>query len=405
MLKIKNVFHAAGRIAPVFAMLLFLSCGNRPNFMQYDIVFYTTLGTNALDIGSNIPLLTNSYSEDKSFSMGDNIDVPMGFQISRNRLYLADQYNRRVVIFPLAKGPTNCTIIPPNGDGYSFGIPFQVMLNKYGEIYILATASNFSADYSVRTNEDGTYEISRPRDMTNFNQYFIYKFSPDGKFIYQIGENGVHSGGMEYPERLDIDLFDNIYAYYRGYENDRTEWIVKRFSPAGELSFEFNTRYVSPTNTVGDKTFVGTISSVYNLKNDERLMIFTDYFIVKKGAKIYETPDEFYHSIDVYSVLQNAITKNMMTAKKHMDEFNTITKDDILVLYSYDDRFKGVRFRFLDIANDSRKEEVYYAPVISDNYVHVQFYVDDTGQIYSVIVKDNAFYVILRWRKVQSRLS
>lgn len=390
---------------PVLAVLALLSCGNRPHFMQYDVVFYTPLGTNAFDVGSNIPLLTNTYSEDKSFSLGDNLDVPVGFQISRNKLYLADQYNRRVAIFPLAKGPTNCTYILPNGDGYNFGVPFQVLLNKYGEIYVLASASNFNMSYSIRTNEDGTMELNKPRDMTNYNQYYIYKFSPDGKFIYQIGDNGIHSGPMEYPERLDIDLFDNVYAYYRGYEDERTEWVVKRFSPSGELSFEFNTKYVSPTNTVNDKTYVGLISSVYNLKNDERLMIFTDYFVIKKGNKLFETPDEFYHSIDVYSVLQNAITRNVMTTKKYLDEFNTITKDDILVLYSFDEKFKGVRFRFLDIVNDSRKEEVYYAPVISDNYVHIQFYVDDTGQIYSVIVKDNAYYVILKWRKVQSRLS
>jgi hypothetical protein len=387
----------------LFFGVLFTSCGNKPNFMQYDVVFYAPLGTNVTEIGSNIPYLTNNISDDNSFSIGDNLDVPTGVQISRNRFYIADKYNRRVSVFPLVKGPTNNNFIPPTGNGYSFGIPYQVLLNKYGEIFVLASVSNFTPDFNTRTNEDGTIELLKTKETTNYFQYYIYKFSPEGKFIFQIGENGIHSGPMEYPERMDIDLFDNLYAYYKDYENDRASWVVKRYSPSGELSFEFNTKYISPTNTVGDRTYIGLVSDVYNLKNDERLMIYTEYYLIKKGMKLLETPDEFYHSIDVYSILQNAITRNVMNTKKYLDEFNCITKDDILVLYSYDEKYKGVRFRFLDIGSENRKEEVYYAPVISDNYVHIQYYVDDSGQIYSFIVKDNAYFVILKWRKVQSR--
>jgi hypothetical protein len=390
-------------LAALFFTAFSAACGNKPNFMQYDVVFYAPLGTNATDIGCNIPFLTNMISEDNSFAVGDNLDVPTGIQISRNRLFLADKYNRRVSIFPLVKGPTNNNFIPPAGNGYSFGIPYQVLLNKYGEIFVLASVSNFLPDFSTRTNDEGNIEVVKSKESTNYFQYYIYKFSPEGKFVFQIGENGIHSGPMEYPERIDVDLFDNLYAYYKDYENDRAAWIVKRFSPSGELSFEFNTKYISATNTVGDKTYIGLVSDVYNLKNDERLMIYSENYLIKRGQKVFDTPDEYYHSIDVYSVLQNAITRNVMNTKKYLDEFNTITKDDVLVLFSYDEKFKGVRFRFLDIGAESRKEEVYYAPVISDNYVHIQYYVDDTGQIYSIIVKDNAYFVILKWRKVQSR--
>lgn len=388
----------------LFLAVILASCGNRPNFMQYEVVFYAPLGDSINDIGSNIPLLTNYFTNSSDFIIGDYLDVPHAVDIFKNKLYIADKYNKRISVFPLSpEGSSNTFSLGTSGDGYSFNIPFQVVLNKYGEIYVLASLSNIDIKYNSNEIEQDDMNYVETNQMKGFNNYYIYKFSPDGKFVYAIGNNGIHSEPMDYPERIDIDLFDNLYAFYKTYENDKEIWMVKRFSPSGELSFEFSTKYISSTNTKGDRVFVGRISDIYNLKNDERLMIYTDYYSVKKNNIPIETPDETYHSLDVYSILQNAITKNIFQTKKYVDQFIKITKDDILVLYSYDEKYHGIRFRFIDISSPMNNEEVYYAPILSDNNANFGFYVDDYGQIYSILVKDNAYFVLVRWKKVKSK--
>jgi len=361
------------------------------------------------EIGSNIPLLQKVYSDDKAFLMADYLDVPTSVRVFRNKIYIADQYNRRISIFPLnTANPTN-TYIPSEGPGYKFGIPFQIVLNKYGEIYVLASVSNNLTDPGVVTDNNGLAAAAPEDNGTNYNQYYIYKFSPEGNFIYQIGENGINTGPMEYPERIDVDLFDNVYAYYKQYDGYRVQWLVKSFSTTtGEPSFEINTRYMIPgTNVIGSKVFASTVSGIYNLKNDERLMIFSENQIIGRKGKSgtnenVDTPDEYYDSIDACSVLQNALTKNIYTSKKYMDHIIDITKDDVLVMTSYDDKYAGIRYRFIDIGNKN-KEDTYYEPLLPRQYLQVGNFIDDSGQIYSIIIKDRTYYVVLRWKKVKSR--
>lgn len=396
-----HVFKLGLKLLPAVILMVLTGCGNKPNFMKYDVVFYAPLGTNYAEIGSNLPILQALYSNEDVIS-GDFMDVPTSLYLFKNKLYVADKYNNRISIFQIGGSEATNTFIPPVGDGYSYGTPFQVILNKYGEIYALVSDSNRNNKVELSTNEDETITVKK--GDTNVSRYYIYKFSNDGKFIYAIGDDGIHSSPMNYPDRIDVDLFDNVYAYFKSYNNDREEWVVKRFSPSGELTFEFNTKYVATTNTVSDKVYIGRISDIYNLKNDERLMIYSENHIIKRKDKPIETPDEFYISLDVYSVLQNAITKNIMQSKKNMDDFISITKDDIVVLFSYDDKYNGIRFRFIDIGSPNLNEEVYYAPVLSEHYVHVGYFLDDHGEIYSIVVKDDGYFVLLRWRKVKSKV-
>ncbi len=384
----------------ILSGIIFMSCGNRPNYMKYEVVFYTELGQGVNQIGSNIPLLTNFYTNSSEILIGDYLDVPNSIDIFKDKLYLADKYNKRLLVFPLMGVSSNIFYVGQTGEGYSFSTPFQVVLNKYGEIYLLASQSN--VEYKNQTNYGGE-DSPDTNAMKRFGNFYIYKFSPDGKFIYSIGNNGIHSEPMPYPDRIDIDLFDNVYAYYKLYEQENPVWLVKRFSPSGELSFEFSTKYISSTNIKNGNEYVGRVGDIYNLKNDERLVIYTDYYQVEKAGADSGKPPDTYHSLDVYSILQNAITKNIFQQKKYMDQFLKVTRDDILVLYSYDEPNHGVRFRFIDINSPSKNEEVYYAPILSDENANYGFYVDDDGQIYSILVKDNNYFVILRWIKVQSR--
>ncbi|MGA2140917.1 MAG: hypothetical protein ABSG94_00705 [Brevinematales bacterium] len=395
----------------VLAVIL-ASCTDRPNFMQYEVVFYAPLGSDTNQIGSNIPLLTNYYSNSSEVFIGDYIDVSKSFDVFRDKLYLADKYNRRVSVYPLKGGGDEAKgfTIPPSGEGYSFNTPFQVILNKYGEIFVVASQSNIEAKYDTNfINIDPSYIDTNA--IKGSSNYYIYKFSPDGKFVYAIGNNGIHSEPMAYPDRIDTDLFDNLYAFYKEYDKDDTVWLVKRFSPSGELSFEFSTRYISSTNIRNKNVYVGRVGDIYNLKNDERLIIYTDNYGIKNGAAgdsnagMTGMPENTYHSLDEYSILQNAITKNIFESKRYMDQFLKVTKDDILVLYSYvqKPKYRGIRFRFIDINSQSTNEEIYYAPVLSDNTANFGFFVDNDGNIYSVVVKDNNYFILLRWIKVQSR--
>jgi len=395
----------------IFSCLMVLaitlsSCTDRPNFMQYEIVFYAHLGTETNEIGSNIPLLTNYYSNSSEVFISDYIDTIRSFDIFRDKLYLADKYNRRISVFPLKGGGEESKgfIIPSSGDGYSFNIPFQVILNKYGEIFVVASQSNIEAKYDTNfiSNDPNLIDTNA---IKGSNNYYIYKFSPEGKFVYVIGNNGIHSEPMVYPERIDTDLFDNLYAYYKTYDGDDPVWLVKRFSPSGELSFEFSTRYISATNIKGTNLYVGRVGDIYNLKNDERLIIYTDNYGIKNGISNTGIPENTYHSLDVYSILQNTITKNIFESTKLMDQFLKVTRDDILVLYSYVDKpqYRGIRFRFIDINSPTTNEEIYYAPVLSDNTANFGFNVDNDGNIYSIVVKDNSYYILLKWIKVLSR--
>jgi hypothetical protein len=381
---------------PMAALLILVSCANRPTFMQHEVVFYAKLGDQVNQLGSNIPILNAAAATNTDMIIDDYLDLPSSIQIFRNRVYIADKYNRRVSIFPLGGKATNNTPILSKGEGYEFGYPFQVLVNRYEEVFVLA-----SATYNSNS-------LAQPDGDTNVNQYYIYKFSRDGKFIFTIGVNGIHTEAMPYPDRIDIDLFDNLYAYFKqvNTNNGSDSWLVKRYSSSGELNFEFQTKYLSPTNVIGDNTYIGRISDIYNLKNDERLLIYSENVIAKKKDQEVTVPDDFYLSLDVYSVLQNSITKNIFKSKKFIDGLVGVTDDDIVALYSYDDRWKGVRFRFVDILNKGKSSvEEYYAPLVTDPFRFGKYFIDSKGQIYATVLKDYDTFFIIRWKKVKSKVN
>ncbi len=374
------------KIFLIFTFFIFFSCAGKPNFMKFDVIFFAPFGTNYNEIGFNLNELKESLSN-QSLIYNDYINAPTSFQIYRNKIYIADSYNKRISIFPLDKKDTNILIISNKGEGYEFHTPISLVLNKYGEIYLLATITNNS-----KANEES---LSSPT--------YIYKFSPTGKFLYLIGENGINSTPFNFPEKIDIDLFNNLYVYLVRYDGDYKNYDIKRFSISGELTFEFDTKYIPKTNIVNNETYVNLISSIFNLKNNERLIITSQSYLVSKDGKSIDTPFTFYNSVDIYSILRNAITKNISRSKRHFEDVLAVTYDDVVVLYSYDEKAKGTKFRFLDLSGTSEKETVYYAPPVSSLYLLGGFFVDKNGEIYSTIIKDQKYFVIIKWRKIKSR--
>ncbi|MGC8765857.1 MAG: hypothetical protein ACP5QT_08260 [Brevinematia bacterium] len=374
----------------ILSLIILFSCSGKPNFMKFEVVFYAPLGTNYNEIGSNISEIKENCSN-QTLILNDYINVSTSFQIYRNRLYIADRYNKRITIFSLGEKDTNVSIIPNKGEGYEFDTPVSLVLNKYGEIYVLATVTNRLSN-TMTTNSE-LYE----------NLFYVYKFSPSGKFIYCIGESGINSTPFGLIERIDIDLFNNLYVYVVRYDGDYKNYDVKRFSISGELTFEFDTKYIPRTNVINNETYIRLISSIFNLKNNERLIITSQNYMIGKDGKNVDTPSTFYNSVDVYSILRNSITKNIFKSKKHFEDVLAVTYDDVAVLYSYDERAKGIKFRFLDLSGTSEKETVYYAPQLPSLYLNSGFFVDKNGEIYSTIVKDEKYFVIIRWKKVKSR--
>ncbi len=355
--------------------------------MDYEIIYHNTLGTNKTQIGSNLSLMTN-IDPKKSYLISDYLDVPASIQLFRNQIYIADKYNKRILVQSYqGDNPTNW-IISAKGSGYEFLIPFQIILNKYGEIYVLAQ--------SVKSTNSSQY-----------NLYKVYKFSIDGHFLYTLGEDGVGGHPFEYPIRMDIDLFNNLYLYFKTYDSDNAEtadWLVRRYSPSGELNFEFNTRYLSLSNQIGNETYSGRVSDIFNLKNDERLLLYSDFSISARDKKTLESPDKFYKSLDVYSLLQNSITRNLFQSSQEIDAILGITRDDDIVLYAYDTKFKGVHFTFIPLNLTQKKgeelnRENYYSSPLSQYLVSIGYYIDSKGEIYSILVKENKDYLLLHWIK------
>ncbi|MEJ5283944.1 MAG: hypothetical protein ACP5Q5_02090 [Brevinematia bacterium] len=371
------------KISVILLLIILYSCSGKPNFMKFDVVFYAPLGTNYNEIGSNLGEIKEIYSN-QSLILNDYIDVPKSIQLYRNKIYIADYYNKRVSIFPIAENDTNIMIISNKGEGYEFDTPISVKLNKFGEIYVLATVSNKNS-------------------VSNIGNSYIFKFTPNGKFIYLIGENGLNSQPMNIPEKIDIDLFNNLYVYSVKYENDYKDYDIKRYSIAGELTFEFDTKYISKTNTINNEVYISLISGVHNLKNNERLIITSQSYLVMKDGKKIDTPSTFYNSVDIYSILRNAIIKNLFKSKRYFEDVLEVTYDDVAVLYSYDEKAKGVKFRFVDLSGSAEKEAIYYAPQISSLYQQSGYWVDKNGEIYSIIVKDQKYFVLIKWKKVKSR--
>lgn len=371
----------------VFFLLLLLSaCHRTPGMMEFEILFFAELGEEEGQIGSNVPELEEILADNETFLIGDELDVPVDFSVFQDKVYIADKYNERITVFPLSSDEEPLTIAN-EGSGYAFGTNFQMVLNKYGEMFTVGSMTNLSVSNELYVDE---YKI-----------YYIYKFGIDGDFVYRIGEDGVNSGPMDYPVWMSTDLFDNLYVYHSIFEDGLGYWNVSRFSPSGELTFEFDTHYINLTNVIGNEVYLGRITDVYNFKNDEQLLLYSTFAVNERDGVSVTTPDEFYNSLDIYSVLKNTITENVLIEDEAIEGLMGISEDDEIILFTYDIDLDAVRFRYIDIneEDENEREKFYYAPMLSNYYSDFGFFIDSDGEIYSIVVKEDQYYVLLHWMK------
>ncbi len=365
--------------------ILLNGCGRRPPTMGKEVFFYAPLGNTNGSVGSNIDLLTNAGIVD-DVEIKDYLDVPTSIQIIGKKVYIADKYRGVISVFSVGNfGKAIPQMEISNvGDGYAFGTVFQIAVNKYGEIYAVASVP--------QTNVHQIQQSTNDKD-----NYLIYKFAYDGRFLYTIGGNGINTSPMPMPDFIDLDLFGNLYVYFREERLGDLYWRVKRYSSSGELNFEFDSQYIAKKHDIDGETYQSELYGLANLRNDERLIFFTANYLFKNQGDKGNQLVGYRSILEMYSILKNTVSRQLLDEKQRMEDVLGITADDTIVLYGYDERYRVIRFHFYDMFKNQHTYQ--YAPVLSDHYANFGFYVDQNGELYSLLVKENRHYILLHWKK------
>ncbi|URA10178.1 NHL repeat-containing protein [Thermospira aquatica] len=365
--------------------VFFTGCGRRPPTMGKEVFLYVSLGNTNGCVGSNYDLLTNAGIVD-DVEVKDYLDVPTSIQIIGKKVYIADKY--RGVISVFSSGNFGKAVpqmeISNMGEGYAFETVFQVAVNKYGEIYAVASLTN--------TNVYETQGATNERE-----NYLIYKFTYDGRFLYTIGINGINTAPMPMPDFIDLDLFGNLYVYFREDRAGELYWKVKRYSSSGELNFEFDSQYIAKKHEIDGEMYQSELYGIANLKNDERLIFFTANYLFKNQGDKGNQLVGYRSILEMYSILKNTVSRQLLDEKQRMEDVLGITADDTIVLYGYDEKYRVIRFHFYDMFKNQHTYQ--YAPVLSDYYANFGFYLDQNGELYSLVVKENKHYILLHWKK------
>ena len=387
----------------LFSISLLISCQKKTLF--YEKVFEADLGFEFNQIGSNLPIL-ESYSNRQGFPNSSLTDVP-ALLIQDSKLYIADSYNKVVSVFPLERGNIRTTptlSIPNKGEGYSFARPYEVFVDKNNDFYVLASIQDFES-YEVQNYSNQTAEI---KNYDQFQQniksipdtnFYIYKFSSQGDFLYKLGLNGINSTPFLYPSQISGDESGNLYLYFPTLNTDQTYnyHIMRRYSSIGELNFEFNSKNIDIQTNINDIKYNGNIISINNYKHDEQLAVLIEYQPVtnSKGEEVPANIENIWSSVNVYSILENDFTTELIKMKKITEAILGIDKDGRIFFQSYNEETDSLKIRVLDTRDNS--EKTYYTPIHSSYYVMYNYFLDNEGTLYNYILDRNKTIIVLQW--------
>lgn len=369
-----------------FLVFFLTSCARRPPLMSKEVYLVASLGNGSGQVGSNYDLLTNEGIVD-DIEIKDYLDVPTGIQIIGKKIYIADKYRRAILVY--APGQFGRVVpqmeISNTGEGYAFDTVFQVAVNKYGDIYAVVSLPETNGSWfkDEITSDD--------------RRYAVYKFGYNGRFLFSIGLDGVNTEPMSAPDFIDLDLFGNLYVYFREERKGELFWKVRRYSSSGELNFEFDSQYISKKHEIDGEIYESELYGISNLKNDERLLFFTGNYLFKTHPERGKQLIGYRNILEMYSILKNTVSRQLLDEKTRLEGVLGITWDDTIVLYGYDEKYKVIRFHFYDMFKNQHTYQ--YAPILSDYYANFGFYVAPDGELYSILVKNNKYYVILHWKK------
>lgn len=382
-----------------FTFLLFGACQDK-NVMKYEKIFQANLGTNIHEIGSNIPIL-KSYTNRRGLTDELLADFPALF-VEDHKLYVTDPYNKKVNVFSLGKDNKLFFSIPNKGERYEFARPYQSFVDRYGNIYVLAAQTDYESQEILNfegVESNTPVSTKKPELLQQERNYYIYKFSPKGEFLLRFGYNGINSEPMPMPIRLSGDTFGNVYVYfYEMVSNSMAFPLVRRYSRNGDFNFEFNTRSVKIDTNANDIYYRGSIVSMHNLIEDDQLIVLSEYqpLTNSKGEEVPAFIENIWSSLNVYSILENNFTTQLMTFSRITPEILGTDLKQRIFLQVYDVKKDMIKFIVIDSTTPEPVE--LFAPIYSSYYILGNYFIDSQGNLYSPIIDRNQNFILLQWK-------
>jgi len=389
-----------------FILLFFItltSCSSKS--LQYINIFEANLGSKSDEIGSNIPIL-NSYSNRQGFTDDFLIDTPELF-VANQKIYIADTYNKRVSIFKLNEGNPKAELllsISNKGKKYSFARPYKVYADRYENIYILASKQDIES-YEVQNYSNQTAELTNYQKFQKnlkkipVDNFYIYKFSTQGEYLFRLGLNGIKTKSMQYPVNISGDYFGNLYVYFtpNTLTNEPFYQVVHRYSSNGILNFKFNTKGISISTNINNTNYLGTILGIYNYIHDEQLLTLTEFQPTTNNLKKEVLPfiENIWSTVNIYSILENEFTKEIFKTKSITEDILGIDNNGRIFFQSYDLQKDTLKIRILNPA--TKEETIHNAPIHSSYYIMNKYFIDSQGNLYNYIIDRNKKLILLHW--------
>ncbi len=192
---------------------------------------------------SRVGVLT--LDEDYLYEIGSHGDGDGQFRLpaavamdSRERVYVADEYNHRISVFESSSKYLGRWGELGTGDGQLDG-PSGLAFDAEGNVYVVDQNNNrvqkFTSDgeYLLQWGEfgDGEGQFNLPWGITLDSHGDVYvadwrndriqKFTPDGRFLAEFGESGQGDGQFHRPASVAVD--PEGYIYVADWGNERVQ--------------------------------------------------------------------------------------------------------------------------------------------------------------------------------------
>ncbi len=378
-----------------FLIFIFLVTACEKQSVSYERIFMAELGFEEDQIGSNIPIL-ESYDNRKGLPDSFFTETAQ-IRAYKDRVYAADAYNKRVSIFS-----TNTNIqskllftISNTGEGYEFARPYEVFTDSDENIYVLASVEDFES-YEVQHYGNQTEGL---RDYDKFletinnipaENFHIYKFSKNGKFISKFQENSPFA----YPALADTDNLGNLYIGFDDFADGERIISINKFNPFGELISTFSTDVLDLKTNINDTEYIGKVVSAANLKNQNAAALMIEYQpnTNSAGQPVPPLREHIYSGTAVYDWDEQSLSQNI--SQDYTTELIMgVDKDDRIFSQSYDEENDALKITILDEGGKS----VYYTPLHSDYYILFEYFIDNDGKLYNYLIDRNEKLILLQW--------
>ncbi|MGL4366835.1 MAG: hypothetical protein ACRCTQ_00920 [Brevinemataceae bacterium] len=365
----------------VVFLLTLNSCQNK-KLLQYQNIFDTSLGTNITQIGSyfNVNTLKEGYCLEANFV------VPNALYVYNQKLYVADQFNQRISIFPISKqfSAKDVIVISNKTSEYSFAQPYNVLANNK---FIYSVVSTKEIDYSNNSN-------------FNSEDLFIYKFTSKGQFVYSLGKAGKNSQVLDQlPNHLYMDLEDNLYVYYWKYHQEKQlpYFEINKYNDQGILIQTFDTITLFNTTNISGTNYQPLVSSALHNPNGDLVMTIELQPITDTTGN--EIIPEI-QNIKNYTAIYSVSTKEFIRASDlhGMDEtILGISDSEDIYLQSFDTEQEILQIKVL--SSSLEKKSQFYVPVKSDYYLINNYFIDHIGNIYNSVIDRCQKFILIKWNK------